>query len=158
MKTMIIGIMLCIMAWIAPAMADSNHAIVSPCVLSDLKTNKILTNALKFSSDPAGLAIEAKSDNTDAVSLFQTYANTHHCTLYMLSMLDLIQGLFKGSSDLFTQTKSTSSQSSPDNEMQNMGKKFLLISGDRAVCIQKLGLKLPFKMIHPNLSQKGAKQ
>jgi hypothetical protein len=59
-----------------------------------------------------------------------------------LSFFDLIQGLFKGSMADMQQENSKS-------EAKQNEKKFFIIEGDKGVCIKKLGMKLPIKLVKP---------
>lgn len=67
------------------------------CDLAKFKTNKMVMSALNVTKDPIGLAVEAKGKDTPVQSLLQAYATAHKCSLYSLSMQDLVKGLLKGS-------------------------------------------------------------
>ncbi|WP_133130106.1 hypothetical protein [Legionella yabuuchiae] len=119
------------------------------CSLDDLKKDSGLDKSFNLSKDPAGLAVEAKQQGVDASSLFQEYANKNNCVLYSISMMELVKGLFKGSTDgLFKQN----SQNSSDTHA--MSNKYILVDGDKALCIKKLDLKLPIKEYSPQSDSK----
>lgn len=113
------------------------------CTMQELKADSGLKAQLKFASDPVGLAVESNKQDTDVEKLFKDYAVKHHCTLYSLSMNDLMSGLLKGST---SSNDVLSSQSSK----QNKSNKYLLVAGDKAICVKKLGLELPLKAYLPN--------
>ncbi|WP_133130199.1 hypothetical protein [Legionella yabuuchiae] len=111
------------------------------CSLDALKKDARLDKNFHFLKDPAGLAVEVKQQGIDASSLFQEYANKHNCALYSISMMALVKGLLKGSTEgLFKQDSS---------DAHAMNNKYILIDGDKALCIQKLGMKLPIKAYSP---------
>ncbi len=128
--------------------ASSNHG-QKLCSLQTLKADHALLKSLNFSNDPIGLAVEAKTKGTNVEQLFQHYAVQNHCKLYTISMMDLVNGLLKGSTSMLSQGDNAGSSSS---DMQNMSKKYLVVEGDKALCVKKLGLKLPLKTFLPNAS------
>lgn len=121
------------------------------CSLADIKKNEALKKYLTFSDDPAGIAVEAKTNGKDIDALFKQYASEHNCSLYVISMMKLVKGLFKGASHDLLKTSSSSTQSnSTDINLKGADNKYIIIEGDKAVCIKKLGLKLPVSEFHPN--------
>ncbi|AHE67741.1 hypothetical protein [Legionella oakridgensis] len=157
MKQIIIGILMAFICQLSYAHqtkcnCNNNHF----CSLPALQTDKQLLEQFHFYKDPAGVAAEAKGNLKDAEQSLQNYANKHGCELYTLSMFSLAQGLLKGSfADIDKQ--------GGGSEMQGMEKKLIILEGDKAVCIKKLGLKLPINIITPssknghNSSKKGHK-
>jgi len=113
------------------------------CTLQSLKKDKALSQKLVISTDPAGLAIEAKTNDANVDKLLQHYSDEHQCTLSSMSMMDLVKGLFKGSAGSLPQGAGGSS------DLQKMGQKYLLVAGDKSICIKKLGLELPIKSFTP---------
>lgn len=116
---------------------------INSCVLQTLSNDKELKKLLTFSPDKIGLAFVTKNSNTDVSLLLQQYATKHQCILYSISMMDLVSGLIKGSD------VSALSQQSNSQGPQSSEKKYLLITGDKAVCMKKLRLKLPTKTYLP---------
>ena len=111
------------------------------CNLEHLKNDKVLAQHLSISADPAGLAVEAKTSDADVDKLLQHYSDEHQCMLSSMSMMDLANGLFKGSSGTFVK----GSAGAPNSQ------KYLLIAGDKSICIKKLGLDLPMKRFIPTV-------
>lgn len=114
------------------------------CVLESLNKDKELKKQLTFTPDKIGLAFIANNSNANVSGLLQQYATKHQCTLYSISMADLVKGLIKGSDN-----NAISQQTSPMDASSGQQKKYLLIAGDKAICMKKLRLKLPMKMYLP---------
>ncbi|WP_133128899.1 hypothetical protein [Legionella nagasakiensis] len=135
---------------IGQAKASQTPSNPKPCSLEQLKTNETLKRYLNFSKDPAGLSVESKENDTNVPHLFQQYASQHQCAVYTISMMELVKGLLKGStSNLFNNDPPSDVQS----EQNNIRKKFIVIDGDKAVCIKKLGLQLPLMEFLPKHSK-----
>lgn len=113
------------------------------CSLQGLQSDSNMKQQLKFSHDQVGLAVESKKADADVEKMFKDYAVKHQCTLYSLSMNDLMKGLLKGSA-----SAPTSNDAQPS--MQSKSNKYLLVEGGKAICVKKLGLELPLKAYLPN--------
>lgn len=113
------------------------------CSLQGLQSDTNMKQQLKFSHDQVGLAVESKKSDADVEKMFKDYAVKHHCTLYSLSMNDLMKGLFKGSA-------SVPSSNDAQPNLQGKSNKYLLVEGGKAICVKKLGLELPLKAYLPS--------
>lgn len=118
------------------------------CALKTLRSDKALSQTVKFEKDPAGLALEAKNPSANVDQALQSYANTHQCTIESISMLELAKGLLQGSNNIFGDNKQVKDGMS--SELQNMSKKYILVDGDKAGCMKKLDLKIPLKTYSPS--------
>lgn len=152
MKTIKImsGIFLCFISSVI--YAESCHCMKNKstfCAMADLKVDKTLMQNLIISPDPAGLAIEAKNASTDVNQLLQQYSSQHQCTINAISMAELVSGLLKGTPDMLKDNKNNDDS----DEMKKIGGKLIVVDGDKAVCIKKLGLKLPLKTFSPKASK-----
>ena len=113
------------------------------CNLAQAQTDKTILANFNVSTDPAGLALEANANNTQPMAVLSAYANANHCTLYALSVMDLVNGLLKGS----TLPSSNGQSGGAPDQMKSMSGKFILIYPKKAMCISELGLQIPVKTV-----------
>lgn len=136
------------------------------CDMTALSKDKTAQQSLMFESDPIGLSVKPANSKVDVMAVLTTYAKQHQCNLYVLSLQDLIKGLFKGSNVSGKKGQDNKSQanehgmkvtqltSNPMNsidfnkQMQAKNEnKYLLVAADKAQCVKKLGFKVPLKKI-----------
>ena len=129
-------------------MKNFTPTVITFCSMQALKSDKTLSKQLTFAKDPIGLAVEPKKADTSVENLFKDYAVKNKCTLYTISMKDLMKGLIKGSPDSLNAGSSSSSGATQPDSMQS--NKFLLVEGDKALCVKKLGFELPLKSFSPD--------
>lgn len=167
---------LCLTAMVSTStviLADNNTAPLAACDqwtgcdMAALSKDKTTLQSVKFDKDPIGLAATPANPKADVMSALTTYAQKNKCNLYVLSMQDLVKGLFSGSKVSGKKEKGsskhhhTNSHGMKVTDMSNPMKsidfnkqmkaknenKYLLVSADKAQCVKKLGFKLPLKKI-----------
>ncbi len=124
------------------------------CDLGQVKADKMIQASFNVEDDPVGLALEAKN-NKNGKDLLNEYAKKHSCTLYVLSMENLVKGLLKGANfdNLHMDKKGASKEnkaSSTDNKGNKFAEKYILIQERKFNCAKELGLKLPLDAINPH--------
>ena len=136
----------------APPTPPKPCKVIPGCDLSQLRSDKSLSQLLKFGTDPAGLSAESIGDNSKVMDALKAYTRTNKCPIFVLSLDDMIKGLF-GESDILNQGKDKDSKTNEavnaikTKELSKFQGKYLIIDADQAECVKKLGLQLPLKKI-----------